>query len=123
MNTNTMEPGLEILNCGEGHLTITFKKDDLMEVERAKRIISDMLRRGYALFITGGDGVLTRVKRFKADTGTYLIADGPVIAPVPIAPEEPLTTPIVRRKRGRPPTREVPMTKARATVIGRSAGG
>ncbi len=107
----------------------------MIEVERAKRIIQDMLKRGYSLFITGKDGALTRVKKFIPATGTYIIADGPTVAPTPLntppirpqlaAPPEPIDVQPVPKQRGRPrkATTEVPMTKAKATVIGRSAGG
>ena len=139
------EAGLDCLSVGAGHLELRFSEKDVIEVERAKRIIQDMLKRGYALFVPVGDkGELQRVRRFIASTGTYIIADGPTIAPTPFgvpplggpgsatvpvaAPGVPLgasTPPAVRNPRGRPPKREkiIPMTQTKATVIGRSAGG
>ena len=114
-----------MLSVGDGHLEIRFKKDDPIEIERAKRIITDMLKRGYSLFVHGKDDVLTRVKRFDAKTGTYIIADGPTVAPLPTSapPEVALVT--SPKKRGRHPKGEtaIHMTEAHATVIGRSAGG
>lgn len=127
------EAGLDILNCGAGHLEIRFDEKDVIEIERAKRIIQDMLRRGYALFVHGPDNTLIRVKRFDAAKGVYIIADGPTIAPEPSeVQDDPRATPTppeqtdggVKRGRGRPrKEKEVPMAEAKVTVVGRSAGG
>jgi len=113
MNTGT----LEVLNVGEGDIKITFNGDDPMETERAKRIIGDMLARGYSLFIHGKGDKLIRVHRFKPSTCTYLVADGPNIP----AEAEPLAErpEYVKKK----PMREIKASKAKATVVGRSAGG
>lgn len=112
---------IDILNVGEGDLKIIFNEKDVMETERAKRIIKDMLQRGYALFIHGTDGALIRVKKFLAATNEYLIADGPTVP----AEAEPQETPILHMKaKGKIlPLRKLKMHKAKATVVGRSAGG
>lgn len=120
-----MTPGLDILNTGHGHMEISFDKGDPMELERAKRIIADMLRRGYVLFIEGEDKALIRVEHFDPEKGVYIIADGPLYAgdqaEVVTHAESVPATP---RRRGRPPKSvAVPMEKVRATAIGRSAGG
>jgi hypothetical protein len=113
MNTGT----LEVLNVGEGDIKITFNGDDPMEAERARRIIGDMLARGYALFLHGKNDKLIRVHRFKPNTNTYLIADGPDLP----AETEPLAArPEYAKDK---PMREIKASKAKATVVGRSAGG
>lgn len=132
------EAGLDVLNCGMGHLEIRFNAQDVIELERAKRIIQDMLRRGYALFINDSDGKLTRVKKFVYETGTYIIADGPSTFDIEVEPDtlaESISNPpvlpvpddaaIPPKPRGRPKKGEkiVQMTQTKATVIGRSAGG
>lgn len=125
-----MKPGLDILNTGKGHAEVNFSVDDPIELERGKRIIEDMLRRGYLLFIHGDDNKMIRVESFDAKTGRYIIGDGALYAgseplePAPIAtlPEAAAAAPYTRR-RGRPPKAAVPMTSVRATSIGRSAGG
>jgi|ERR1041385_4537736 hypothetical protein len=104
---------LDVLNCGEGHLEIKFNERDVIETERAKRIIQDMLKRGYALFIHGKDNALIRVKKFVPKSGCYIIADGPTIPPEAIPTSE-------SQERG---VRSVKMGKCKATVVGRSAGG
>ncbi|HEY6154669.1 MAG TPA: hypothetical protein VIW07_13090 [Candidatus Udaeobacter sp.] len=116
---------LDVLNCGEGDLKIVITENNPIEIERAKRIITDMLKRGYALFIHGEGDTLIRVKRFKPDTLTYIIADGPTVAPEPLEEPEAMPEPVQlpKRGRGRPRTREVKATETKATVVGRSAGG
>lgn len=127
-----MKPGIDILNTGKGHAEVNFSIEDPIEMERGKRIITDMLRRGYLLFIHGDDGKMVRVESFCEKTGRYIIGDGALYAgSEPIHPEvvqlteatpESPTSPEPKR-RGRPPKAAVPMATVRATSIGRSAGG
>jgi len=70
-----MTPGLDILNTGRGHAEVTFDHQDPIELERGKRIIEDMLRRGYLLFIQGDDGAVVRVESFDGERGRYIIGD------------------------------------------------
>lgn len=136
-----MKPGLDILNTGHGHAEIHFDNGDAIEMERAKRIIEDMLRRGYLLFIEGDDGKVIRVESFDAKTGRYIIGDCALYAgaePLQPAPEWPDVigsgggtspvapqAPTVKRGPGRPRKTKgaVPMNTVRATAMGRSAGG
>lgn len=127
---------LEILNVGSGHLTLTFNKDDRPEIERAKRIVTDMLARGYAIFVQVGEE-LRPVRRFDPKTATYYITDvgGEVRGGAP--PRESSGSPPATgavstcarcgrsRHKGRCRKVEVavPMAHARATAVGRSAGG
>lgn len=115
---------LEVLNVGSGHLTLTFDKGDRPELERAKRVVQDMLLRGYAIFVQVGED-LRPVRRFDPKTATYYITDAPGPgAPAAGAPE-------ACRRCGRPRHKgrcrkaeiAVPMVQARATAVGRSAGG
>ena len=137
MQPNQPSPGLDILSCGDGHTEIRFE-GDAAEEERAARIVADMLRRGYALFIHGDkEGELIRVKAFDAAKKCYVIAAGPedaaaqaYSAPAPLeasvaamAHEAANETPAPKRGRGRPPRKSVPMASVRVTAVGRSAGG
>ncbi|MDE2096152.1 MAG: hypothetical protein KGL39_02830 [Patescibacteria group bacterium] len=149
----TLEPGLDILSIGFGDIKIKFDEKDPQEAARAAQIIKDMLRRGYALFVHLPDGSLQRVLEFKADTGEYVIACGPDIELVPGVVPTPMKSPEDKSleappitgglKRFPEPTPEpaefneeknvdggrkgrkiaVKMTKAKATMVGRSAGG
>lgn len=69
---------LEILNCGEGDIKIQYNTSDAAEAIRARRIITDMLRRGYALLIEverDGQTAYERVQQFDEKAGCYIIAD------------------------------------------------
>ena len=115
-----MSGQIDVLNCGTGHTEIRFDKDDPVETARAQRIIKDMLRRGYALFVEGKDKKLCRVEQFMEDEGVYIIADGPEIPPEAVPLEEKQWH---TRGRGRPRKAAVPVHSAKAVAIGRSAGG
>jgi hypothetical protein len=110
---------IDILNTGHGHIEIRFDKEDVLEAERASRIIKDMMHRGYSLFVHEADGKLTRVLEFNEAKGVYVIADGATVA----AEEEasPAAGP-EQKKRGWP-RKEVPIASAKVTAVGRSAGG
>ena len=68
-----------ILNVGAGDTKLTFDKNNPAEMIRSARIVTDMLRRGYALLIEIDDGkggkVYTRAHEFREDTCEYIIAD------------------------------------------------
>jgi len=106
-------PGkLEILNTGDGHTEIVVDRSNPIELERASRIIEDMLKRGYALFVHGKNNVLTRVKRFDKKHKAYIIGAEATV------PAE--ATPVGRKKWKEA---AVPIESAKVTVVGRSAGG
>src|SRR6185436_17393172 len=69
-----MSGTLEILNVGRGDVKISYDSNNAAEAIRAKRIIKDMLRRGYALLVEV-DGKFSRVKEFDEAAGEYVIAD------------------------------------------------
>lgn len=135
---------LSILNVGAGDIKLTFDHANAAEAIRAKRMLQDMIRRGYALLVEV-DGKYQRALSFDSTVGEYLIADfdpnhvhlGTIAEELvfhePIRPETPeaapentplpeTQTPADSRKRGRA-TKRVPMERANAVAIGRSAGG
>lgn len=70
-----------ILNVGAGDTKLTFDPNNPAETIRARRVVKDMLRRGYALLVRLEDGKYTRALDFDEKTGEYIIADfDPVIA-------------------------------------------
>lgn len=141
---------IAILNVGTGDTKLTFDKNNPAETIRAGRIVTDMLRRGYALLIQVDDGkggvTHHRVKRFDEKTSEYIIADfDPVEAartdeqerahaeveeignPTPSpSPGEEAPAP---KRRGRPAgsrkikDRAIPASGVKGTAIARSAGG
>lgn len=91
---------LEVLNVAAGDLKITFDKANPIETIRAKRIITDMLRRGYALVVEverDGKVAYERAQSFDEKTGEYIVADfdslraAKVDSAEPAPPTEPLT--------------------------------
>jgi len=65
-----------VLNVGAGDTKLTFDKSNPIERARAARIVKDMLRRGYVLFIQIDDGAkYQRVLEFNEEQCEYIIAD------------------------------------------------
>ena len=93
---------LDILNCGAGHLSFKFDKDNDAEVAKARKVITDMMQRGYSILVETAKG-LRRVKRFDPKRDEYVIEE----------PQPP----------AKPATRRLPMRSTRATAVGRTAGG
>ena len=71
----TLPPGLAILNCQEGDIKVSFDKDNPQEAARAERVVKDMLKRGYIIFVYDDDGKLHRATAFDANSNEYIIAD------------------------------------------------
>lgn len=113
-------PGsLAVLNCGVGDMKFSFDSAKPAEVERAKGVIEDMLRRGYILMIEEG-GTWHRVKTFDAARCEYVILDN--ATEVPAAETEVVSTEEPKRKRrGRP--RGVPAKSVRAVSVAPTSGG
>lgn len=103
---------LSILNVGEGDTKLTFDPHKPEELERTRRIVTDMLRLGYAILVKDGES-WQRATAFDPETCEYLISD------VPATVEE--STPISKRARGR--KRRLPAHTTRAVSVARSAGG
>ncbi len=95
-NDDTPMPGIDVLNTGYGDFELRFNPDSPEEVQKAKETITDMLKRGYAIFVRKGTETF-RVRRFDPDKNVYII--------------------------GSTPAEEVPVAETRATAVGRSAGG
>lgn len=134
-----------ILNVGAGDTKLTFDPKNPAEMIRSGRIVTDMLRRGYALLVEverKGVKAFERVKEFREDKCEYIIADfDPVAAEAAdraeaeehgeagreTAGETAEDTPAIQpRQRGRPgktTSRAIPASGARAVAVARSAGG
>lgn len=107
---------IEVLSIGRGDLTLTVGGSD-EDRERAKRMIGDMLRAGYAIFVETDEGP-RKVEAFDPNRMTYIVRE-----------ETPSGTPpegqaAAKPKRARKTaTRKVPVASSRATAVGRTAGG
>lgn len=128
-------PGeLSVLNCGKGDIRITLNPGDEIEAERAKRMINDMLRRGYILAIEV-DGKLKKVDGFDDKTSEYIIVEGALYSGDSSGvagcagkepPGEQIAEPAAPKQRGRPKgstKKRVPMSSVKATAIPPTGGG
>lgn len=122
---------LEILNVQGGDIKITFDPNDVVETIRAKRMIEDMLRRGYTLVVEverDGEKAYERVQKFDAARGEYIIADfdsqqAADVDKAAFASDAPGELRSEKRAKKETKTRAISMTTSMATAIGRSAGG
>jgi hypothetical protein len=77
---------LAILNVAGGDVKVSFDKSNPQETIRAKRIVRDMLHRGYALLVEverDGEKRFERALDFNEETNEYIIADfDPITSPV-----------------------------------------
>lgn len=125
------------LNCGAGDIRVTFEKGNVFETERAKGVIQDMLKRGYALFVDEGDGKFVKASRFDPEKEVYIIGNGPLAeddqaetdAAVADAKASTIGADMGQPRRGRPPgaknksSRAVSMHKGKAVGVAPTAGG
>lgn len=114
---------LGILNVGSGDTKLTFDKGKPEEVAHASRVVTEMLRAGFAIMVQVGekDGrpLYQRAESFDPDTNEYVVMGTPdaITAANPAATLLPAA-----RRRGRRQT-AIPATKTRAVSVARSAGG
>ncbi len=65
---------LAILNCTTGDTRISFDSNSPEEVERAKAVVEDMLKRGYCIAVIVG-GRMERAVGFDPKTNEYIVQD------------------------------------------------
>lgn len=121
-----MSGELSVLNCSAGDIRIKLDKDNPIDILRAKRMIVDMLRRGYLLAIEGEDGKLQPVHSFDENAGEYIILEAALYSggDEPPAEEEQVDqTAEPKLQKGKPTKKRVPMDKAKATAVPMTAGG
>lgn len=146
-----MTGSLSVLNVGAGDIEVIFNQHDSTERDRAIRMLKDMQARGYAILVRLDDGSYVRAKEVDAERGRYIVQlpeggthaaaepidDAPAIEVTAKAPE-PGTCACGcgkkvkagkqwvlghhRRKKGGRKV-AVPVHRAHATGIARSAGG
>ncbi len=122
----TMTGEVGILNVGAGDTKLSFDPKNKEERERAARIVTDMIRRGYTILVEIDDGKggkkNRRVRKFDAKQCEYIIAAEPSDEQERSA-EAAAATPTRGKKADGGATRRIPAERARATAIPRSAGG
>jgi hypothetical protein len=109
-----------ILNVGDGDTKLTFDPTKPAERKRAASVVTDMLKRGFAIFVQVGekDGkpLYSRAETFDPETCEYLIVGTPEENT-----DEP--SPAPGKRRGRPPGTRIKAESTRTVAVGRSAGG
>lgn len=127
-----MHGEIGILNVGHGDTKLSFDPEKPAERERAAAVVTDMLKRGYAILVQVGerDGkpLYMRAEAFDAATCEYLIVGVPDRDPRDthdkLKPDTGLDAgPSLKRGRGRPRKYRVDAATTRATAVARSAGG
>lgn len=103
-----------ILNVGAGDTKLSFDPAKPAERRRAAKVVGDMLKRGYAIFVEVGKDkkgpLYRRAEAFDQETCEYLIVG------VPDDTTTPAAKPKLRMTR-------VPAAKTSAVAVARSAGG
>lgn len=117
---------LSILNVGEGDTRLTFDRDKPDEIARTRRIITDMLKLGYAILVRIGETAAGKPKYrravgFDAKSDEYLVMDVPAPLATGLDDGVPLRESVTTRRRGRPHRIKADGTKA--VAVARSAGG
>lgn len=115
-----------ILNVGAGDTKLSFDPAKPKEVARAKRIITDMLRKGFAIFVEVGKDekgpLYRRAVSFDESTAEYLIVGDPEEETENVVTDQ---TPKTKGKSGKAsrPTRRIAAEKTNAVAVSRTAGG
>lgn len=110
---------LAILNVGQGDTKLTFDKNKPEEVKHARRVVLDMIKRGFAIMVEVGtkDGKPTYQRAVKFDPKT----DEYIIFGVPEDAEK--QKPPAPRPRGQKAERRIKAGSTGAIAVARSAGG
>lgn len=117
---------MDVLSVGRGHLRVTVDDKDPASLDSARRMIEDMLKRGFSIFVETDKG-LRRVKKFNPARMTYLIDHVPDDEKLeqsrPADGVTPSPSGYIKKKSGRTPKTEVKVSESKSTVVGRTAGG
>lgn len=144
-----MTGSLSVLNVGAGDIEVVFNQHDEGEREKAVRMLKDMQARGYAILVKLDDGSYVRAKQIDAERGRYILqlptgASHAAAEPIEPAAESPTSDALgtlcacgcgktvkpgktwllghhKRKKAGQRVA--VPVHRAHATGVARSAGG
>ena len=118
-----MEAGtIGVLNVGAGDTKLTFDPNKPEERAHAAKVVTDMLRRGYALLVRvgelEGEPIYQRAYAFDADKFEYMIREVPIDDPETLDKTHPAY--VNRRRKS---TRRIKAEKTHAIAVARSAGG
>lgn len=109
---------LSVLNAGEGDIQISFNQGDPADTEKALKMLTDMQRRGYGIFVRLEDGSYARAQSIDASRGVYIVT-----LPEAEPTDEPVEEKKATRRRARGRRKEMPVGSSHAVGVARSAGG
>ena len=116
-----------ILNVGAGDTKLSFDPSNPAEVKRASEVVSDMIRRGYAILVEAGRDekgpLYRRALDFDPETAEYIIAGDPGVDEEPTTNVKEPTSPSPRRSRRKETRVRVPAAKSSAVAVSLIAGG
>lgn len=116
-----------ILNVGLGDTKLSFDKDKPAERERAAKVVTDMLQRGYAILVQVGEQngkpLYMRAESFDPQTCEYLIVGLPEAETTEPENQEETSTAAPTKRGRKSKMGRLPAERTRATAIARSAGG
>lgn len=120
---------LGILNVGVGDTKLTFDPSKPGETANASRIVKDMIRRGFAIFIEVGSNdrgpIYQRAHDFDEATSEYIVVGTPEEVEQ-VNDQEPPSTPRPRRQgapRSKPEPRRIAANSTKGVAVARTAGG
>ena len=107
-----------ILNVGAGDTKLSFDREKPEEVKRARAVVLDMLKRGFAILVEvdtkDGKPIYQRAVEFDPKTDEYIIIGVPEDAEMQKAPAP---------RPGRKAKRRIKAGSTDAIAVARSAGG
>lgn len=118
-----------ILNVGAGDTKLVFDPRKPAEVERASRIVKDMIRRGFALLIQigeqDGEPIYRRARDFDETTAEYIIAGdaGVTESEHDEKPAGAAGRSGKAKGAGKARIRRIPAASTNAVAVARTAGG
>lgn len=113
---------LSVLNVGAGDIELRFNQHNTEEREKALKMLTDMQRRGYAILVRLDDGSYVRATEIDAERGCYVVQMPEMSTGLDEGPSLPGRRGSRKGPRGRQ-RRHVPIERAHAVGVARSAGG
>ncbi len=119
---------LSVLNVGDGDTKYIFDPKKPEEVKRSKRVIEDMLKRGFVLLVQvgtrKGEPLYQRAKAFDPKRGEYIVSgvSDEQESEGEAAPKPKLKAGNGRRKK-KVVEKRLPAARTRAVALPRNAGG
>lgn len=127
---NAINGTLSILNVGAGDVVVSFDPANPKERKRAARIVTDMMRQGFAILVKvgeqDGEPLYQRAKGFDPERAEYIVVGGPeegLEIGKQLTGERAAEVEGAAPKRAKKTEKRVPVESTHAVSVARSAGG